>query len=58
MEWMEALLEQHVFLKLILICELFIRGKPTFVYAKTYEIRRRVANQMLKALLQVQKDMI
>ena len=57
-EWTEALLERHVFLKKIVICELFIRDKPRFVDAQTDEIRRRVANQMLKDMAEVQRDMI
>ena len=41
-----------------MICELFIRRKPRFIDAQTYEIRRVIVNRMLKNMLEVQDNMV
>ena len=37
-EWIKSLQEQFIFLKNVVISELFIRRKPRFIDAQTYEI--------------------
>ena len=57
-EWFKSLQEQFIFLKNVVICELFIRRKPRFIDAQTYEIRRVIVNRMLKNMLEVQDNMV
>ena len=57
-KWIQSLQEQFIFLKNVVICELFIRRKPRFIDAQTYEIRRVIVNRMLKNMLEIQDNMV
>lgn len=53
-EWMQTLMGQHVHIKDVFICELFVRRG---VNVQTYENRRTIVNKMLKTILNAEENM-
>lgn len=49
-EWMQTLMGQHVHIKHVFICELFVRWITRWDNVQIYENRRTIVNKMLKAI--------
>lgn len=53
----ELLMGQHVHIKHVFICELFVRRLTRGVNVQTYENRRTIVNKTLKAILDAEENM-
>lgn len=56
-EWVQTLMGQHVHIKHVFICELFVRRLTRGVNVQTYENRRTIVNKTLKAILDAEENM-